>query len=158
MTSAKQRRLVAFAAGDRSHTGRHNDWDRLTSFARYCPETGCILESGSMSLAALEQLEADRGWAYLRQSARPDLHYVDLSGLKPRRRARLACPASLDGRTLNGLPVPCIITVIDPAGDTHTVEGDATALELRCAYPGRYRIRVTSIPHTDGEFDMEATS
>lgn len=160
MTSPKQRRLAAFAASDRSHVGRHNDWDRLTPFARYCPETGCILETGSMSLAALAQLEADRGWAYLRQSAQPDLHFVDLSGLTPRRRARTACPARLDGDVLTDLPAPCVVTITDPAGDATTIDvtpadGAAPALLLECAYPGRYRVHVASIPHTDGEFDME---
>jgi len=159
--SPKQRRLAAFAAGDRSHTGRHNDWDRLTPFARYCPETGRILETGGMSLAALERLEADRGWVYLRQSADPGLHYVDLSGVRPRRRARAACPARLEGDLLSGLPIPCTVTVTDPAGDVTTIDvtpgdADATALLLGCDYPGRYRVRVASVPYTDGEFVMEA--
>jgi len=157
MTSPKQRRLAAFAAGDRSHTGRHNDWDRLTPFVRYCPETGRILEAGAMSVAAVARMEADCGWSYLRQSADRDLHYVDLSGASPRRRVRSACPARLDGQALSGLPVPCVIIVTDPAGASTTIEADAPALLLQCDYPGRYRVHVASIPHTDGAFEMEVT-
>lgn len=158
MTSARQRRLDAFAAGDRSHGGRHNDWDRLTPFGRYDPVTGEILEAGSMSVAALDRLEMDRGWTYLRQAVQLGVHYVDVSGASPRRRARSACRARLEGQILTGLPVPCTVTVIDPAGDATVIDADAPELDLRCAFPGRYQVRVVSVPHTDAEFVMEVTT
>lgn len=155
MTSSKQRRLAAFAASDRSHVGRHNDWDRLTSFARYCPETGRILETGSMSLAALDRLEADRGWAYLRQAAQPDLHYVDLSGLTPRRRAKTACPAQINGYILSGQPAESQVTVTDAAGDVTPIDHNGEPVAFQFAFPGAYVIRVASIQHTDGVYSVE---
>lgn len=155
MTSAKQRRLAAFAATDRSHTGRHNDWVRMVPFARYDLQTGAILEAGQMPVAALDRIEAEKGWRYLRRAADPALHFVDVAADPPRRRARSSCPARLEGTTLRSLPVPCIVTVTDPAGERTVIDCDVDALALSFEFPGTYRLNVASVPYTDGEFELE---
>lgn len=155
MTSAKSRRLAAFEASDRSITGRHNDWDRMTPFTRYDPETGAILETGDMAVAALDQMETTKGWAVIRQASERNTHYVDISGLKPRRRCCPTCPATLDGTTLTGLPVPCTITITDESWERTVIENDEPSLKLMFDYPGAYAVTVRSVPYTDGVFTIE---
>lgn len=147
--------MAAFEASDRTITGRHNDWDRMTPFTRYDADTGAILETGDMAIAALAQLETARGWSVIRQASQRDTHYVDVSGLKPRRRCCAASPAALNGTTLTGLPVPCTVTITDEAWLQTVLECSEPSLELAFDYPGAYAVTVRAVPYTDGVFTIE---
>lgn len=155
MASPKARRLAAFDSADRSISGRHNDWDRMTPFTRYDPATGEIIETGDMSVAALDRLEAG-GWTCLRQKSQPAVHYVDISGEAPRRRCRKACPAVLTGSTFSNLPSPCTVMITDETFERTCISCDDQALALTFDYPGTYVLTVRAPAYTDGVFTIEA--
>jgi hypothetical protein len=123
-------------------------------FVRYLPD-GTITDMGRMGPAHIES-ERAAGGRILAISGKADVHYIDLSGDRPQRRAKSSCPATLDGLTLRDLPLPCRIEISDPAGGTRTYEeADAAVLELAFDHPGTYRVRVLSAPHTPGAWTVE---
>nr|WP_313656923.1 hypothetical protein [Achromobacter ruhlandii] len=72
--------------------------------------------------------------------------YIENGRVMPRPLSR----ASLDGRTLSGLTVPCSIIINDgeyPCDETH--------VELEFDQPGRYRVTVRAWPQMDKEFEIE---
>lgn len=157
MTSPKQRRLHAMEMGGYDLSGHHEDWVKNADYTRYNPDSGEILSTGSMSIGALHKFEAEYGHTYLRQASQIGVHYVDVSGVKPRRRTRTTCPASLKGYALTGLPVPCTVEIIDYAQDASLIQCDEPDISLDFDYPGRYTATVRSIPHTDGVFTIEVS-
>jgi len=62
---------------------------------------------------------------------------------------RPACPATLDGYTLNSLPVPCEIKVNDSSYPC-----DESSATLAFNLPGTYSIKVIAWPYLDGEFSI----
>jgi hypothetical protein len=80
------------------------------------------------------------------------VHHVDPA--TRRLRERTACPAALDGLTLTGLPVPCRIEITAPGGAPALYPWDEAALTLSFEHPGRYTVRVLSVPHRPGVFEV----
>jgi hypothetical protein len=62
---------------------------------------------------------------------------------------RPACPATLVGRVLENLPVPCTITI---EGVVHDCTDDHCELEF--SQPGTYSVRVSSFPWLDASFQV----
>jgi hypothetical protein len=62
---------------------------------------------------------------------------------------RPVCPATLDGYTLNSLPVPCEIKV-----NNSTYPCDESSATLSFNQPGTYSIKVIAWPYLDGEFSI----
>jgi hypothetical protein len=62
---------------------------------------------------------------------------------------RPACPATIDGMVLTGLPVPC---VLDINGINYDVEQSEVELDLGA---GSFVIKVIAFPYLDGVFNVE---
>lgn len=137
-------------------TGHHEKWVTTTDYLRYDPETGAILDTGMMSVGAIERFQQE-GHAFLLKRAQLGVHYVDIAASQPRRRTRSACPAALSGQCLTGLPIPCTVEVLDPAHDATLVQCDDPELAIEFEYPGKYTITVRSVAHTDGVFTAEVS-
>jgi hypothetical protein len=75
-----------------------------------------------------------------------ETHYV-LDGVATERPAN---PATLDGLTLNNLPVPCKIVI----NSTYYDCTDDTA-ELEFDYAGTYKVIIEAFPYLNAEFEIE---
>jgi len=106
---------------------------------------GRIVQTGS-SPDGTAELHQRGPHAFLEGTADLERDYVRAGQVVP----RLACPAELAGKTLIGLPVPCVV-YINRAGYSCA----EPVAELDFPYPGTYRIRVEAFPHLDGEFTLE---
>ena len=125
-----------------------------TPFVMFDPATGEILQDGRMTPSAIRRLEADGVGSFLMQAGSFAGHYVDLAAGAVR--PKTACPAELDGLVLTGLPVPCTVEVSNPTYAPSSYAWSDDELELSFGQPGTYRVRVLSVPHLPGEFEVTA--
>lgn len=110
--------------------------------------TGKISYWGNMPLHMIELQPVPDGHALVHGYGEAETHYV-LNGALV---ARPANPATLDGMTIKGLPVPCTITI---EGTEHACTDAQCDLEF--SHPGSYEVRVVAFPWLDGVFEVTAT-
>lgn len=133
-------------------------------FVRYHPD-GAIHAWGIMAFGAI-QIERVQG---VRILAAPDLdwgpgflpavdlgttHYVDLDAGVVREKA--PSPATCDGLTLSGLPVPCEIAIAIPPEEPAVYAWDAPSLDLAFEHPGTYTVTVRALAYRDAVFMVQA--
>lgn len=120
----------------------------MTEFLRYDPETGEVLEWGTMGDDGLAHLAATEGFFYVEGKGTGDDTYIRLSDLKPRPRVQIpgagtyeiAADGSQNVR-VTGLPNPHTVTI---DGEAQTVNG--TILDMTTTTPGTYEIRIEAWP------------
>lgn len=132
--------------------GNNLNWFVTTPFVRFNPLTGEILEAGEMSFAGINHLEQAGAGRYLKERGHFDTHFVDVESLAVVEKA--PCPASLDGVVLRNLPRPCRIEISNPVGAPTVYEENAKSVELAFDHAGSYQVRVLSVPHLPGEFEV----
>lgn len=155
MTSPKQRRIQAMAAGGYDLSGRHQSWDIMANFVRYDPLTGVVLESGSMAAAAVDKMREQPGRHYLKGSGTRTDHFVDLSSETPELKRKTACPASLTGTIFTDLPIPCVVSVVDESEEQTDIECDEGVINLSFDYGGTYVITISAAQYMNGVFTIE---
>lgn len=143
--------------------GTHRDWFRPVPFIRYDLQTGDILGSGRMSLAAIRHEDAlweGDGYLITDRVHDPDAEYFDLvHGVVRMRSECWAEQLVIDGREfLTNLPVPCWIRITDPAGRETLVECPEPEAEFEFDAPGSYSVTVHSIPCLDRTYTFEVSA
>lgn len=130
----------------------HPDWVVHVPFVRFDAATGAITSRGAMGRAQISHERMEVG-GIIPGSGHWDTHFVDLEMRQIRERT--ACPAALDGLTLTGLPVPCSVEITAPGSAPSLYAWDEPALTLSFDHPGRYTVRVLSVPHRPGVFEVQ---
>lgn len=58
-------------------------------------------------------------------------------------------PATIEGYTLSNLPTPCVISI-----DNVSYDCNESTAEMSFDHAGVYKVKVTSFPHLDAEFEL----
>lgn len=134
------------------------DYGTPAPFVRYDAD-GAIFEAGFQGVAFITDRISAGERVLLAVTPHVDVmrgdpvHYVEVA--TRRLRARTACPAEPEGLTLRDLPVPCRIEISSGLGAPAVYAWDAPALTLSFDHPGRYTVRVLSVPHRPGVFEVQ---
>ncbi|MCJ2009813.1 hypothetical protein [Methylobacterium sp. J-092] len=132
------------------------DYITQANFVEY-DASGAIMRGGHQGIAFTTDAMA-RGERVLMtgMSFRPEdvcrTHYVE-TALR-HIRVRTECPAVLDGLVLSRLPQPCRIEISSPFATPTFYDWIDPALTLSFEHPGRYTVRVLSIPYLPGVFEV----
>jgi hypothetical protein len=149
------------------HFSREDTDPRLLGsvrFVRHHPD-GTVHGWGMMSFGAI-QIERLHSGGIL---AAPDLdwgpgfmpaedlgttRYVDLDAMVVREKR--PSPATLDGLTLSGLPVPCQVAIAIPPDLPTVYAWDVPGLNLEFEHPGTYTVTVRAPAYRDAVFTVTA--
>ena len=82
-------------------------------------------------------------------------HWVDERAFFPQIRDRTPCPATLDGQTFTGLPIPCTIEISVPGDQPRTYKVEAESARIDFDHVGEYTARITSAKHLPGEYTVK---
>lgn len=114
--------------------------------ATFYDATGQIVGVMSGPRESVEATALVTGNPFVEGEGDPDRQYVWEGALVP----RPELPATLAGRTLSGLPVPCLIRIGDV--DYPCAE---PVVELEFSHPGIFQVSIETWPYLNKEFTVE---
>lgn len=81
-------------------------------------------------------------------------HYVDETAFFPQIKERTPCPATLEGQTFSGLPVPAQIEISVPGDQPRSYATESSTVEIGFDHVGEYTVHVISAKHLPGVYTV----
>jgi hypothetical protein len=117
---------------------------RVTPFVKYDPETGAVVEHGTIAVGIIQHL-METGQPYLAGKGQFGVHRVVNGVLEE---IPLA-PATWEGDNLIGLPVPCFVTLAAPNKFVVPYVVPDGVAELELLEEGTWHIKVSAPGYRD---------